>query len=316
MKIVYLDSYALNPGDLSWAALNELGEVVLYDATAPEEVVSRLQNATVVVVNKVLLTEEILAQLPSLKLIAVTATGVNNVAVSAARELGISVCNVPAYSTMSVVQMIFAHMLQFTNNVAEHNRAVQNGEWQTNPQFCFWKSEQIEIAGKTLGIVGFGNIGQALARVALAFDMKVVVNNRSQKDTGLSVEYVEREQLFASSDFIALACALTEDTYHIVNEETLALMKPTALLINTGRGPLVDDVALREALDSGVIAGAGIDVLDHEPPCDGSPLIGSEKCVVTPHIAWATKEARSRALAITTENINAFIAHTPQNVVN
>lgn len=316
MNIVYLDSFALNPGDLSWDGLTQLGAVTLYDSTESGDVVTRLEGAEVVVVNKVLLPREVLAQLSSLKLIAVTATGVNNVDVEAARELGISVCNVPAYSTMSVVQMIFAHIFQMTNDVSTHAAAVNSGEWQQSAQFCFWHSDQVEIAGKTMGIAGFGNIGQALARVALAFGMTVKVYNRSRRETELDIMYVTKEELMDSSDIIALACALTEDTYHFINKETLKLMKSSALLINTGRGPLVNEEDLRDALEEGRIAGAGIDVLSQEPPRDGSPLIGAKNCAVTPHIAWATKEARTRALAITVENIKHYIAQTPQNVVN
>lgn len=316
MNIVYLDSYALNPGDLDWSSLKEVGNVTLYASTKAEEVISRLENVDVVIVNKVLLTRAVLLQLPSLKLVAVTATGVNNVDLLAAKEMGVTVCNVPAYSTMSVVQMIFAHILQFTNNVSLHNSAVQEGGWEHNEQFCFWQSDQVEIAGKTLGIVGFGNIGQALAKVALAFDMKVQVYNRSHKETSLEVEYVDKRLLFSSSDFIVLACALSDDTKHIINDESLGFMKPTAFLVNTGRGPLVDEVALSNALNERRIAGAGIDVLSEEPPRSGSPLIGVKNCVVTPHIAWATKEARARALAITVDNITNYIAQSPQNVVN
>lgn len=316
MKIVYLDSYALNPGDLSWDALQALGEVVLYDATAPDDVYDRICDADVVVVNKVLLGAGLLAKLSQLKLIAVTATGVNNVDLDAARSNGIDVCNVPAYSTMSVVQMIFAHIFHRTNNVAQHSESVAAGAWEKSEQFCFWQSEQVEIAEKTLGIVGFGNIGYALAKVALAFGMKVIVLSKSQRETDLSIIYVTKEQLFAESDYLSLCCALTEDTKGIINSETLSQMKSSAMIINTGRGPLIEEDALVEALEAGRIAAAGIDVLSQEPPLDGSPLIGAKNCSVTPHIAWATKEARTRALAITVDNINSFIAQKPLNIVN
>lgn len=316
MKIVYLDSYALNPGDLSWDALQAIGEVVLYKTTAPEEVYGRICDADVVVVNKVLLGADLLTALPRLKLIAVTATGVNNVDLDAARSSGIDVCNVPAYSTMSVVQMIFAHIFHHTNNIAQHSESVADGAWETSKQFCFWQSEQIEIAEKTLGIVGFGNIGYALAKVALAFGMKVIVLSRSQRETDLAISYVTKEQLFAESDYVSLCCALTEETKGIINRDTLRLMKSSAMVINTGRGPLIEESALVEALEEEKIAAAGIDVLSQEPPRDGSPLIGAKNCTVTPHIAWATKEARTRALAITVENIAGYLAQKPLNIVN
>lgn len=316
MNIVYLDSFALNPGDLSWDDFKAIGLITLYESTSATEVVERLQDVEVVVVNKVLLTKEILSQLPKLMLIAVTATGVNNVDLVAAKEQGITVCNVPAYSTMSVVQMVFAHIFHIYNNVGQHAKAVADGRWENSSQFCFWDSDQIELAGKTLGIVGFGNIGQALAQVALAFDMKVIVLSSSKPQTDLAIEFVEKNILFKEADIISLNCALTEQTKELINKETLALMKPSSILINTGRGPLVNEADLTEALEVGVIAGAGIDVLSQEPPIDGSPLIGAKNCFITPHIAWATKEARGRALAITIANIENFIAQNPVNVVN
>lgn len=315
MKIVVLDGYAMNPGDLSWDGLKSLGTVELYDSTADEQVLERLDGADIAVVNKVVLSGETLRKLPNLKMVAETATGYNNIDIAAAAECGVVVSNVPAYSTESVVQMIFAHILNFTNSVAVHSATVHKGKWEQSEQFCYWDTTQMELCGKTLGIIGFGNIGSALARVASAFGMNVYVNSRSEKVTDIPVKFVDRETLFKESDFIALACALTPDTEKVINRDSLSMMKSSAFLVNTGRGPLIDEADLAEALNEGVIAGAGVDVLTQEPPKDGSPLMGQESCSITPHIAWATVEARTRLLGVTEKNIELFIAGTPQNVI-
>lgn len=315
MKIVVLDGYAMNPGDLSWEGLKSLGTVELFDTTTDDQILERLNDADIAVVNKVVLSGETLRKLPDLKMIAETATGYNNIDIAAAGECGIVVSNVPAYSTESVVQMIFAHILNFTNGVSQHSQMVHAGKWEKSEQFCFWDSTQMELSGKTLGIIGFGNIGSALARVASVFGMNVLVSSRSEKDSDVPVTFVNRENLFRQSDFIALACALTPDTEKVINRESLSMMKPSAFVVNTGRGPLIDEAALAAALRDGVIAGAGVDVLSQEPPKDGSPLIGTGSCTITPHIAWATVEARTRLLGVTEKNIESFISGNPQNVI-
>jgi len=315
MKIVVLDGYAMNPGDLSWESLNALGEIIMYDSTDQSDVVSRLSDADIAVVNKVVLDEAILKQLPNLKMIAETATGFNNIATDYARNNGIVVSNVPSYSTDSVVQMIFAHIFNYASNVAEHSESVHGGKWEDSEHFTFWNRPLMEISGKTLGIIGFGNIGQAVAKVASAFGMNVIANNRSEKITDLPVTFVDRETILRDSDFIILSCALSDDTNKMINSESLKKMKSTAVLINTGRGPLVDELALAKALQNGVIAYAGVDVLTEEPPRSGSPLIGSKNCSITPHIAWASVEARTRCLNVSVNNVKAFISGSPQNRV-
>ncbi len=315
MNIVVLDGYAMNPGDLSWDSLNALGDVTMYDLTSPTDIVSRLSNADIAVVNKVVLDDSVLKQLPNLKMIAETATGFNNIATGYARENGIVVSNVPAYSTDSVVQMIFAHILNYASAVAEHSKDVQDGKWESCDHFAFWNRPLMELSGKTLGIIGFGNIGSGVAKVAAAFGMNIIANNRSAKKSDLPVTFTDRETVLSDSDFVVLSCALTDDTNKMINEDSLKKMKSSAVLINTGRGPLIDEAALAEALKAGEIAYAGVDVLTEEPPRSGSPLIGAENCSITPHIAWASVEARTRCLNVTVENITAFLSEMPQNRV-
>ncbi len=318
MKIVELDGYAANPGDLSWDGLRELGELTVYDRTAPEDVLKRAQGAQVILTNKVVITEELMDKLPDLRYIGVLATGYNVVDIPAARKHGIIVTNIPAYSTMSVAQMVIAHLLNITNQVALHSDAVKQGEWQRNKDFSFSLTPLIELDGKTLGIVGLGNTGTATARIAQSLGMRILAYSSKSADA-LKEMGIEKagsyEQLFREADVLSLHCPLTEETHHLVNAERLKLMKPTAILINTGRGPLVDEAALADALNEGRIMAAGVDVLQEEPPRNGSPLINARNCYITPHIAWATKAARERLLNIAVANVKAFMEGRPQNAV-
>ena len=318
MKIVELDGYAANPGDLSWDGFRELGELTVYDRTEPEDVLERAQGAQVILTNKVVITEELMEQLPDLRYIGVLATGYNVVDIPAARRHGIIVTNIPAYSTMSVAQMVMAHLLNITNQVALHSAAVKEGEWQRNKDFSFSLTPLIELDGKTLGIVGLGNTGTATARIAQSLGMRILAFSSKSAEAlaQLGIEKAESyEQLFREADVLSLHCPLTEETRHLVNADRLQMMKPTAILINTGRGPLVDEKALAAALNEGRIMAAGVDVLQEEPPRQGSPLIGARNCYITPHIAWATQAARTRLLDIALENIKAFLEGKPQNVV-
>lgn len=319
MKIIILDGYAANPGDISWEAWNDLGDITIYERTVPEEVLARCEGAEAVLTNKVILNAEILSQLPSLRYIGVLATGYNVVDLAAASSHGIIVTNIPAYSTQSVAQMVFAHLLNICHHVAQHAESVRNGAWQTSPDFCFWQTPLIELDGLTLGIVGLGNTGRATARIAQALGMKVLAYSSKDAET-LAQEGIGKaqsyEQLFSEADVLSLHCPLTDSTRHLVNAERLALMKPTAIVINTGRGPLVDEAALAAALNEERIYAAGVDVLTQEPPRQGSPLIGARNCYITPHIAWATQAARKRLQAIALENVKAFMAGKPVNVVN
>ncbi|MCR4591897.1 MAG: D-2-hydroxyacid dehydrogenase [Bacteroidaceae bacterium] len=318
MTIVVLDGYAANPGDLSWDGLRELGELTVYERTAPDEVLERAKGAQAITTNKVLITAELMDQLPELRYIGVLATGYNVVDIPAARKRGIVVTNIPAYSTMSVAQLVMAHLLNITNRVALHSQAVTEGKWQTCKDFTFTLSPQIELDDKIFGIVGLGNTGTAAARIAQSLGMRVLAYSSKNAETlaALGIDKADAyEQLFRESDVLSLHCPLTEETHHLVNAERLSWMKPTAILINTGRGPLIDEKALADALNQGRIMGAGVDVLQDEPPRNGSPLIGARNCFITPHIAWATQAARSRLMKIAVENVKAFMAGKPQNVV-
>lgn len=318
MKIVELDGYAANPGDLSWDGLRQLGELTVYDRTAPEDVLERARGAQVILTNKVVITGELMDQLPELRYIGVLATGYNVVDIPAAARHGIVVTNIPAYSTMSVAQMVMAHLLNITNQVALHSNAVKKAEWQNCPDFTFSLTPLIELDGKTLGIVGVGNTGWATARMAQSMGMRILACSSKGADAlkQMGIEKADSyEQLFRQADVLSLHCPLTEKTRHLVNAERLGWMKPTAILINTGRGPLVDEAALADALNGGRIMAAGIDVLEEEPPRNGSPLIGARNCYITPHIAWATKAARERLVDIAVANVKAFLRGEPQNVV-
>ena len=317
MNIVILDGYALNPGDLSYDVLTQFGTLTVYDRTTPEQVVERAKEADALLTNKVVLGEQEFAQLPRLRYVGVQATGYNVVDVVAARKHGITVTNIPAYSTASVAQMVMAHLLNIAQRVdyyAQQNRA---GRWTDSCDFCYWDQPLIELAGKQMGVVGFGRTGSAVARLAKAFGMTVAAyTSKPQEELPEGVVRMSLDELFRSSDVVSLHCPLTADTHHLVNAERLALMKPTAILINTARGPIVDEQALADALNSGQLYAAGVDVLTEEPPRLGSPLLTARNCFVTPHIAWATREARTRLLQICEDNLRAFIQGTPQNVVS
>lgn len=317
MKIVVLDGYALNPGDLNWDKLASLGQLVVYDRTTPDMVIERSSGAEIIFTNKILFTKEIIAELPSLKYIGVLATGFNVVDTSAAKHAGITVTNIPAYSTDSVAQLVFAHILHFVNNVAAHDLSVKQGEWEKNADFCYWKTPQCELSGKVLGIIGFGKIGQAVARIGNAFNMKIVFYNPRVKE-GIPDYAFQKdlEELLSTSDFISINCPLTSENKGFVNAGFLSKMKNSAFLINTGRGPLINENDLVAALNSGMIAGAGLDVLSAEPPQPGNPLISARNCFITPHIAWTTKEARIRLLDTAIANLKAYLVGEPVNVVN
>ena len=316
MKIVILDGFTANPGDLSWKGLEELGMLTVYDRTKPEETVARAAEADIVLTNKVIINREMMAQLPQLKYIGVLATGYNVVDIEAAHERGIIVTNVPAYSTESVAQMVFAHLLTVTNRTEHY--AIQNrqGRWSKNPDFCYWDFPHLELAGKTFGIVGLGNIGRRVAEIALAFGMQVKALTSKSADTlPAGIEKADLEVLLATSDVISLHCPLTDTTRHLINRDTLSKMRPSAILINTGRGPLVDDQAVASALAKGQLAAFCADVLTEEPPKADNPLLSQPNAFITPHIAWATEEARSRLLQVAISNVRAFLNAKPQNVV-
>lgn len=318
MKIVVLDGYTLNPGDMSWDEMGLLGELVVYDRTPADKINERIDNAEIVLTNKVILTKEILEQTPSIKYIGVIATGYNVVDIQYARERGIIVTNVPAYSTDSVAQMVFAFILEFCHHVGEHNRAVQEGKWAKNIDFSFWDYPLIEIKNKTLGIIGFGAIGQKVAKIAEVFGMKVLFHSRTIKP-GLetdNMKSVTLEKVLAESDFITLHCPLTEQTKGLINKDTIAGMKNGAFLINTSRGPVIDENDVAQALNVGKLAGLGTDVVSIEPIQAENPLLNAKNCIITPHFAWATKEARERLMNTLIKNIDSFIKGTPVNVVN
>lgn len=317
MQIVLLDGYASNPGDLTWAPLRELGELTVYDRTTPDQVVERARDAEIIVTNKVTLDRTLLEQLPQLRLICVLATGYNTIDTLAARERGITVCNVPAYSTDSVAQMVFAQILNLTNHVAHYARQTREGRWSRNPDFCYWDTPVHELAGKTLGIVGLGHIGSKVARIASDFGMDVFAyTSKNSTDLPGYIQKTTLEGLLAVSDVLTLHCPLTLDTHELINRRTLGSMKPGALLINTGRGPLVNEHDVAEALASGQLGGYGADVMCSEPPSVDNPLIAQPGAFITPHIAWASVEARTRLLEATFQNVRMYLAGTPQNVVN
>ena len=316
MNIVILDGYTANPGDLSWQGLEEIGEVTVYDRTKADETVARAADADIVLTNKVIISREIIAQLPRLKYIGVLATGYNVVDIEAAHERGITVTNVPAYSTESVAQMVFAHLLTVTNRTEHYAIENRNGRWTKNPDFCYWDFPHMELAGKTFGIVGLGNIGQRVAEIATAFGMHVkALTSKSADALPANIEKGTLESILSTSDVLSLHCPLTDKTRHLINRETLQQMKPTAILINTGRGPLVDDQAVADALSGGRLAAFCADVLTEEPPKADNPLLKQPNAYMTPHIAWASKEARVRLVQVATDNVRAFINGRPQNMV-
>ena len=316
MNIVVLDGYTLNPGDLSWKSIEELGDCTVYERTTPEQTVERAKNADAIFTNKVIINEEVLNQLPNLKYIGVLATGYNVVDIPAAQKAGITVTNIPAYSTTSVAQMVFSHILNFAQNISIHAASVSSGDWAKSIDFTYRKTPQIELAGKTLGIIGFGQIGQAVAKIGLVFGMRIIFNNRSKKEVDFETTQVNLSTLLSDSDFISINCPLTNENEGFINKQTLSEMKASAFLVNTGRGPLINEQELADALNEGVIAGAGLDVLAAEPAVENNPLSTAKNCYITPHIAWATIEARSRLMSIASKNLKAFIEENPINTVS
>src|SRR4051812_12931608 len=318
MKIIVLDGYTLNPGDLSWNGLKNLGEVEIYDRTPHEKITERCQGAAIVLTNKTPLNRDTLSQLPSLKYIGLLSTGYNVIDIDAARDKGIVVCNVPGYGTASVVQMTFALLLELCQHVQQHSDAVMNGEWSRSADWCFWKTPLIELSGKTMGIIGLGNIGMKVADVAAAFDMNVIAASRTQTDQSFrkNFEWMSIDQVFEEADVVSLHCPLTPETKGMINQNKLARMKKSAFLLNTSRGPLIIEQHLADALNNDVIAGAALDVVSTEPPPADNPLFHAKNCIITPHIAWATKEARTRLLKIVVDNVDAFLKGRPVNVVN
>ena len=315
-KIVVLDGYTLNPGDLDWQRLHQLGEVQIYDRTPPEMVVSRAAGAEIILTNKTLLSAAAIAALPGLRYIGVMATGYNVVDVSAAAAADIIVTNVPSYGTATVAQFTFALILELCHHAGIHNQSVRSGDWSRQPDFSYWKTPMTELDGKVLGIIGLGKIGQAVAAIAQVFGMKVIAHHRHpDRDVREGIKFVSLEDCFRQADFISLHCPLKEDNREFVNKTLLQIMKPTAYLINTSRGPLIREQDLADALNAGVIAGAALDVLSAEPPQADHPLITARNCLLTPHIAWATREARQRLLNTAIDNVSSFMAGQVQNVV-
>ncbi len=319
MKISVIDGYTENPGDLSWAPLEELGELRVFDhaTSSEEEVIRRIGDAEIVVANKSRVGRKVIDACPNIRFIAVQATGYDPIDYVYAREKGIPVSNVPSYGTASVAQFAIALLLEICGNVGLHSAAVHEGRWQSSGDWCFWDRPLIELAGKTMGIIGFGRIGQTVGKIARALGMDVIAYNRSRSETGaLIADYVDLDELFARSDVISLHCPLFDSTRGIINKDSIAKMKDGVILLNNSRGPLVVEQDLADALNSGKVYAAGIDVVSQEPINDDNPLLHAKNCFITPHISWAPKESRARIMACTAENIRAFLAGTPQNVVN
>ncbi|MCF2500376.1 D-2-hydroxyacid dehydrogenase [Dyadobacter chenhuakuii] len=315
MNIVILDGYTLNPGDLDWAPIHKLGHADIYDRSGAEEIIGRAKEAEALLVNKVVLTEAILDQLPKLKYIGVMATGYNNIHINAARKHNITVTNVKAYGPASVAQQTFALLLAVVNHAELHSQSVFAGDWVASPDFCYWKTPLTELAGKTMGLIGFGDIGSQVAKIALAFGMNVIAYRKHPTPTE-GVEMVSLEEVFEKSDVVSLHCPLTDETKEIVNKDRLARMKRNAIILNTGRGPLIQEHDLAEALKNGIIAGAGLDVLSTEPPKADNPLLSAPNCIITPHVAWATFEARKRLLQMVANNLESYMHEEPENVVS
>lgn len=319
MKIVNLDGYTTNPGDLSWEQFKKYGELTVYERTNPEDVIKRAKGADVLIINKTVLDGETLKKLsPELKYIGLQSTGYNVVDCKTAKELGITVSNIPSYSTNAVAQLVFSFILAFTNKVELHSEAVHNGEWCSCPDFCFWKAPLAELDGKTIGIIGFGAIGRRVAEIAEVFGMKVLAFAPHPKEPGSlkKIRFTDVDTILKESDFVTCHCPLTPETTSMMNADAFAKMKESAVFINTSRGPVVDEQALADALNSGKIAGAGLDVLAVEPAKEDNPLLKAKNCLITPHIAWAAYETRKRLLGILEDNLKAFINGEPQNVVN
>ncbi len=318
MKIVVLDGHGLNPGDLSWDELAALGDFTCYEHTPEESVVENIGDAEIIITNKTVITAEIIASCPGIKYICILATGYNTIDTAAAAARGIPVSNIPAYSTEAVAQHVFAHLLNLTNQVEQHNVSVHNGDWESCRDFCYWLSPLTELSGKTIGIIGFGQTGQAVARIAAAFGMQILVFTRTIRHelAHVTLRFCGLDELLQNSDIISLHCPLTPDTTGLIGRPQLAQMKAEAILINTARGGVVVEEDLAAALNSGIIRAAAIDVVSEEPVKPGNPLLRARNCHITPHIAWAPIETRKRLLAIAIQNVRSFIAGQPQNQVN
>ena len=316
MKIVILDGHALNPGDLSWDCIRQFGEVTVYDRTPDKaETIRRIADAEIVLLNKVPIDVEILNACPSIRLICCLSTGYNVVDIHAAKERSIPVCNVPAYSTAAVSQFTFALLLELCHRVGHHDKTVHDGKWADCPNFCYWDTPQIELEGKTMGIIGYGRIGQAVGRIARAMGMEVLAYSRTVRD-GVDVNYVDLDTLLRQSDVISLHCPLFPETEKLINTETIAKMKDGAILLNTSRGPVIDEAAVADALRSGKLRGAAMDVVSEEPITPDNPLLTAPNCIITPHMAWAPVETRQRILDTTVQSIQGYLTGNPQNVVN
>jgi len=314
-RIVVLDGHTLNPGDLDWRGVEALGSLTVHERSNADEIVARAAGADIIFTNKTPLNAATIAALPALRCIVVLATGYNVVDTAAARARGIPVCNVPGYGTVSVAQHVFALLLELAQQTGHHARTVREGKWSACPDFCYWDFPLIELAGRTLGIVGYGSIGEAVARIGIAFGMKIIASTRRPRSAE-GVEFISSDAIFRRADVVTLHCPLTDETRGLVNAARLATMKPGAFLINTGRGPLVVEQELADALNAGRIAGAALDVLSVEPPRRDNPLLAAKNCIITPHIAWATHSSRSRLMDVAVANLRAFLDGKPQNVVN
>ena len=317
-RIVILDGATLNPGDNPWTPIEQLGDVTLHAASEPDEIVNRLQEADVAITNKARLTAEIISQLPKLKFIAVSATGHDCVDSAAAAKHGIPVANVPTYGTPSVAQFTFALLLELCHRVALHDEAVHAGEWQICGSFSFWKTPQIELQGLALGVVGFGRIGQQVARIGSAFGMQILAASRHRGDAPVDIQFswATPDEIASQADVVSLHCSLNENSTGMINREFLSRMKPSAFLLNTSRGPLIDEAALAEALNAGQLAGAAVDVASVEPITDDNPLLTATNCLITPHMAWSSLAARRRMMQITAENVSNFLTGKPSNIIN
>ena len=317
MKIVILDGYTENPGDLSWSGFEAIGETIVYDRTPADQIISRIGDAEIVIVNKTPLSEEVFRECPSIRYVGVLATGYNIVDVEAAKNRGIPVCNIPTYGTTAVAQMTMALLLEVCHHAAEHSMAVKAGEWTNNVDWCFWNYPLIELSGKTMGIIGFGRIGQTVGKLARAFGMQVIAYDEHQSESGKEiVDYVALDELLARSDVISLHCPLFESTKGIINRENIGKMKEGVIILNTSRGQLIEEDALTEALESGKVYAAGLDVVSTEPIREDNPLLKCGNAIITPHIAWAPKESRQRLMDIAVDNLIAFVKGEPKNVVN
>lgn len=317
MKIVILDGFVVNPGDLSWDYLREFGDVTVYDRSVGEDVIGRIGDAQIVMTNKTPLTEDVFAACPNLRLVCVLATGYNVVDCEAAKKRGIVVCNVPDYGTAAVAQFTFSLLLELCNAVGRHSESVHSGKWTKNKDFCYWETPQVELAGKTMGIIGFGRIGRAVGKIAKAMGMNVIAYNRSRSDEGEQIgTYVDLQYLLQNADVISLHCPLTAENKELIGSEAIAKMKDGAMLLNTARGPLIDEGAVRQALESGKLSGFAADVVTVEPIPADSPLLHAPNCILTPHMAWAPRASRQRIMECTQKNIRAFLQGKPINTVN